>query len=212
LGKFRIAHASDLTSSQFRVVGEIYEQAFEAHHRVPFAELAATGPADMLVAALDGGDAVGFAALRRLGAVGWTFLRYYGIVADRRGAGLGQNFWRSLGPAVEAAGWPARVAFEVEHPDHASNSSAREVAVARIAFWNRCGCQMLPITGFVMPDYTGHGSPEPMLLMANDRARALASPAEVADLVLAIYSGRYQFGPDHPLVVAALASIGDKPF
>lgn len=209
MGEFRITHSTDLTASQFDRVTEIYQQAFAPHHRVPFAELAATGARDMLVAALDGGEPVGFAALRLLDAAGWTFLRYYGIAARRRGAGLGQRFWRLLRPAVDEAGWPARIAFEVEDPGHASSDEARAVAVARIAFWTRCGCQVLPVSGFVMPDITGHSLPEPMLLMASEPEMASWPRAELGKLVVAIYAGRYRFGPEHPMVAAALASIGD---
>lgn len=210
MGELRLTHSSELTASQFDLVAEIYEQAFSPHHRVPFAELATPAPGDMLVAALDGGEPVGFAALRLLDAAGWTFLRYYGIATGRRGAGLGRRFWRLLRPAVEEAGWPARIAFEVEDPAHATSDDAREVAVARIAFWTRCGCQVLPVTGFVMPDFTGHSSPEPMLLMAIDPARVSWSAAEVEEFVVAIYDGRYRFGREHPMVIAALASIGDS--
>jgi len=209
LGEIRVTHSSELTPGQLDRVAEIYEQAFAPHHRVPFAELAATGPADMLVAALDSDEPVGFAALRLLDAGRWTFLRYYGIAAQRRSAGLGQRFWQLLRPALDEAGWPGRVAFEVEDPGHAASDEARDVAVARIGFWTRCGCRVLPITGFVMPDITGHSEPEPMLLMASDPARVSWPAAELADLVRAIYARRYQFGPEHPMVVAALASIGD---
>jgi len=209
LGEIRVAHSSELKPGQLDRVTEIYEQAFGPHHRVPFAELAATGPTDMLVAALDGDEPVGFASLRLLNAARWTFLRYYGIATQRRGAGLGQRFWQLLRPAVEEAGWPGRVAFEVEDPAHSASEEAKDVAAARIAFWARCGCRVLPITGFVMPDITGHSEPEPMLLMASDPARVSWSAAELADLVRAIYAGRYQFGPEHPMVVAALASIDD---
>ena len=209
MGEFQVAHSRELTASQIDRVIEIYEEAFEPHHRVPFAQLAATGPEDILVAALDDGEPVGFAALRLLGAAGWTFLRYYGVASGRRGTGLGQRFWHLLRPSVEAAGWPARIAFEVEDPGHATSDQARGVAVARIAFWSRCGCHVLPVTGFVMPDITGHSPPEPMRLMATGSVRGSWSPAELGDLVLAIYAGRYKFGPEDPMVVAALASIGD---
>lgn len=207
---FRVEHAGELTGSQLARVAEIYEEAFEPHHRLPFAEVAATGPADMLVAAVVGDEPVGFAALRLLGTTGWAFLRYYGIAADRRGTGLGQRFWRLLRPSVEAAGWPTRIAFEVEDPEHVASHGGREIALARIAFWIRCGCQLLPVAGYVMPDFNGHAPPEPMLLMASDPATVTIPVDDVAQIVLAIYSGRYQLGPQHPMVLAALASLGDS--
>lgn len=211
--ELRVEHAGDLTSGQLASVRDIYRQAFAPHHRLPFAELAATGPGDMLVAAVEGDEPVGFAALRLLGEAGWTFLRYYGIAAARRGTGLGKRFWRLLGPSVQAAGWPARIVFEVEDPEHVAGPGSREIAAARIAFWTRCGCQLLPVADYVMPDFTGLAAPEPMLLMACDPATP-ATPAmpsgEIADVVLAIYSGRYQLCPEHPVVAAALSSIGQS--
>lgn len=208
--EIRVEHAGELTVRQFARVAEIYEEAFEPHHRLPFAELAATGPADMLIVAVEGDEPVGFAALRLLGSTSWAFLRYYGIAADRRGTGLGQRFWRLLRPSVEAAGWPTRITFEVEDPEHVASHGDRETALARIAFWTRCGCQLLPVTGYLMPDFNGHSSPEPMLLMASDPATAIIPADGVAEIVLAIYSGRYRLGPAHPMVLAALASLGDS--
>jgi len=205
---FRVVPAGDLTGQQRSRIAEIYHRAFAPHHRVPFGELAATGPADILLAAVDGDEPVGFAAARKLGTAGWTFLRYYGIAAERRGTGLGQRFWRLFGPAVQAAGWPARIAFEVEDPEHMASHGTRQTAAARIAFWSRCGCRLLPVAGYVMPDISGLGPPEPMLLMASDPAMATIPGGDIADLVLAIYQGRYQLGPEHPMVLAALASIG----
>lgn len=206
MSELLVRHGGELTDAQVAGVREIYQQAFEPHHQVPFAELAATGPADLLLVALDDREPVGFAALRLLGAAGWTFLRYYAITADRRGTGVGQRFWRQLQPCLEAVGWPARIAFEVEDPEHVSGAGGREIAAARIAFWTRCGCQLLPVTGYVMPDYAG-APPEPMLLMASDPATDAIDSDVTAELVRAIYSGRYQLGPEHPLVAAALASI-----
>lgn len=45
MGDIRVAQSTELTASQSDRVNEIYEQAFAPHYRVPFAQLAATGPA-----------------------------------------------------------------------------------------------------------------------------------------------------------------------
>jgi hypothetical protein len=61
---------------------------------------------------------------------------------------------------------------------------------------------------YVLPDYTGSGLTEPMLLMA---AAAAAEPPVDGDalrkLVLAVYTDRYGMSSDDALVVQALASI-----
>ena len=211
MGELRVAACGELTGSQRDRVHEIYRQAFGAHHRVPFDELTATGPADEFLAPLDGGEPVGFAAFRILSSAGWTFLRYYAIAADRRSSGLGQRFWRLVRSSVQAAGWPARIALEVEDPGHVTGLGQPEVARARIAFWTRCGCQVLPVGRYAMPGLTGATPAEPMLLLASDPAATEISDGEIADLVRAIYSERYQLAPQHPLAAAALASVGRRP-
>jgi hypothetical protein len=208
VGELLLAHSSELTGGEVSRVREIYEQAFAPYLRVPFGELTATGPAGLFLAAFDGGEPVGFAALRILGSAGWTFLRYYAIAADRRGSGVGQQFWRLVTPAVQAAGWPGRVTLEVEHPAHVTGPGESEIAAARIAFWTRCGCQLLPVSGYAMPALTEATRPVPMLLMATDPATTTLDDSEIADLVRAIYRHRYGLGPQHPLAAAALASIG----
>jgi hypothetical protein len=210
LGELQVAVAGELTGRQRDRVHEIYQQAFEAHHRVPFDELTDTGPADEFLAALEGGEPVGFAAMRILSPAGWTFLRYYAIAADRRRSGLGQRFWRLVRSSVQAAGWPARIALEVEDPGHVTGLGQPEIATARIAFWIRCGCQVLPVARYAMPGLTEATPAEPMLLLASDPA-ATGSDSETAGLVRAIYSQRYQLGPQHPLAAAALASVGRRP-
>jgi Acetyltransferase (GNAT) family len=209
VGELQVARAGELTGSELGRVREIYEQAFVPQLRVRFHELTATGPVDEFLVAIDDGEPVGFAALRCLQPAGWTFLRYYAIAAGRRNSGLGQRFWRRLTPAVQAAGWPARVTLEVEHPAHVTGPGEPETARARIAFWTRCGCELLPVARYAMPGLTEATPPEPMLLMASDPAAAIDHD-EIARLVRAIYQQRYGLGPGHPLAAAALASIGER--
>jgi hypothetical protein len=197
------APASALSGDQLDGVPGLYEEAFPAALRVPFAELAEPGPDDQLIVALDGGVPVGFAALRVLGSAGWVFLRYFGIAADRRRQGAGRRLWQLL-PGAWPAGWPGRVAFEVEDPAAAAGHE-RLVRRDRVSFWRGCGTEQLPVPGYAMPDFTGaHGAAaEPMLLMA---APACAG-AELRRLVLAIYTDRYGLAPQDPLVVRALESV-----
>ncbi len=208
MGEFRIASSAELTPDQLAGAAAVYEQAFRPNMRVPFAELAATGPADLLLAALDDAEPVGVAALRRLDQAGWTFLRYFAVTAGRRRTGLGRRLWTGLAGPLRAAGWPDRIAFEVEDPAHAPDETERAADVARIEFWRRCGCELLPVPGYVMPDITGLAPPEPMLLMAGALARpGELSAGQLSALVLGIYQERYRLDRDHPLVRAALAAL-----
>lgn len=204
-----VRRLSSLTAADAAVVAEIYDQAFPPHLQVPFAELAAAGPADDLLVGLLDGRPAGFAAVKLLDRQGWVFLRYFCVARSVRRQGLGLRFWRLLLPAVRELGWPGRIAFECEHPEHAPDAGERQVCAGRIEFWQRCGCFLLPVTDYVMPDISGIADPEPMLLMAWDPAAGgRLAEAAVRGLVLALYLDRYRLEPDHPLVRRALASVG----
>lgn len=198
-----------LAADQVAGLQLIYEQAFPPHFRVPLAQLAADSARDRLLVALDGGDPVGFAALRLLSVPRWVFLRYFGIAADRRRTGLGLRFWQLLAQVVTDLGWPARIAFEVEDPAHATRDQAeQQVRLGRIGFWTRCGASPLPVTGYLMPALTDTGHIEPMMLMAFDPGEGSPSAADVADLVRAIFTEHYSLTERHPIVAGALESIG----
>jgi hypothetical protein len=209
LNDLRVARSSQLTRDQQDQVAEIYAQAFPPELRVPFAELAAPGPSRVMHVAVAGSEPIGFAASMLLGQTGWTFLRYYCISAARRRHGAGLHFWRLLLTALDGAGWPARIVFEVEDPRHAATDQAeKSVREARIAFWERCGARLLPVDGYVMPDLAGLSAPEPMRLMAHDPAsRGQLPPGQISGLVAALYSCRYGLDGDDPMVLAALGSI-----
>jgi hypothetical protein len=209
-GSLRVARVAELSARQVAGVSDIYRQAFPPHLRVPFAGLAAEGPADLFLAGLEGQDPVAFAAFMRLDRHGWVFLRYFGVAANRRRQGAGRQFWNLLRVTLREAGWPDRIAFEVEDPDHARDADERQVCQGRIEFWRTCGCVVLPVRGYVMPDISGLADPEPMLLMTAGREAGPAlQTAGLAHVVRAIYEGRYGLGPSHPLVVRALEALAN---
>jgi hypothetical protein len=207
--ELRVLQVAELDGRQLSQLELVYAQAFPARLRVPLAELAAPGPRDQLLVALAGDDVAGFAALRLLDAVRWAFLRYYGVAADRRRQRLGLRFWQLLTPSLATAGWPARIAFEVEDPAEAAGDPAeQDVRRGRIAFWENCGAVTLPVVRYVMPAFTPLSSAEPMILMAADQGGpARLGAATLAELVRAIYTEHYRLEPRHSLVTAALESI-----
>jgi len=207
--ELRVRPVAELDSRQRSQLELVYAQAFPARLRVPLAELAAPGPRDQLLVALTGDDVAGFAALRRLDAVRWVFLRYYGVATDRRRQRLGLKFWQRLTPVLAAAGWPARIAFEVEDPAEApADPVEQDVRRGRIAFWENCGAVTLPVPRYVMPAFTPLSSAEPMILMAADPGGlGRLGAAGLAELVRAIYAGHYGLEQGHSLMAAALNSI-----
>jgi Acetyltransferase (GNAT) family len=207
-GELTVGPTAGLDPAQVRRLERIYAAAFAPHLRVPLPELATASARDLMLVAVEDNQPVGFAAMRLLDAAGWVFLRYFAIAADRRRGGLGLRFWRRLSPALAAAGWPARIAFEVEDPAEAAGD-AGEVAIrcGRIAFWQRCGAVPLPVPGYVMPAMTELGEPEPMVLMAADPAGPAVRGEELTALVLAIFTEHYGLSAEHPQVLVALESI-----
>jgi hypothetical protein len=200
-----------LDQQQFTAARTIYSDAFPAHLRVPFEELAGTGPHDQLHVALDGAVPVGFAAVKRLEPAGWVFLRYFAISAERRRQRLGQVLWTLMSEAIMRDGWPARICLEVEDPAHAGDDPReRMVREGRVAFWASCGTVPLPVPGYVMPAITSQGAPEPMLLLAPAPLAAAVSRDQLGELITAIYTQRYGLPAQDQLIRQALASISGK--
>jgi hypothetical protein len=200
---------TELDRRQLGQLELVYEQAFPARLRVPLAELTVPSPHDQVLVGLVGDVVAGFAALRLLDTVGWVFLRYYAVAAQCRRQRLGLRFWQLLSPSLTSAGWPARIAFEVEDPADARGDPAeQDVRRGRIAFWESCGAVILPVPRYVMPALTALGAAEPMILMAADSASPdRPGPASLAELIRAIYGQHYRLAPGHSMITAALDSI-----
>ena len=157
-------HVRLITELDRRQLGQlelVYEQAFPARLRVPLAELTVPSPHDQVLVGLVGDVVAGFAALRLLDTVGWVFLRYYAVAAQCRRQRLGLRFWQLLSPSLTSAGWPARIAFEVEDPaDARDDPLEQDVRRGRIAFWESCGAGILPVPRYVMPALNAQGALE----------------------------------------------------
>jgi len=195
--------STDLSGAQRMRVAAIYADSFSRALRVPFAGLSEPAAANRMLVALDGQVPVGFAALRLLGSVGWSFLRYFAIDRARRSQGSGREFWPILQQELVVGGWPARIVFEVEDPADTGDAAECVLRRRRIAFWTAVGARLLPVPDYVMPDYTGAGT-EPVLLMTSAE---VPTADEARSLVLGIYADRYGLSPADPLVLRALATI-----
>jgi hypothetical protein len=196
--------STKLSAGQQARVAAIYADSFSDGLRVPFAELSQPAEGNRMLVALAGPAPVGFAALRLLGSVGWSFLRYFAIERSRRSQGAGREFWPLLLRELAVGGWPARIVFEVEDPAEAAGDAAEcLLRRRRIAFWTAVGARLLPVPDYVMPDYTGAGT-EPVLLMASAE---VPTTDEVRSLVRGVYADRYGLSPADPLVFRALATI-----
>lgn len=209
MGKLDVVPVSTLSQEQLDQVRTIYEEAFRPALRVPFTDLVHIGDLDQMFVAVAGTTPVGFASMRLLPSASWSFLRYFAVAVAHRSQGAGRQFWQLLQASVGAAGWPARIVFEVEDPGEAAEDEAeRLVRQRRIRFWGQCGARLLTVPGYVLPDYTGCGMTEPILLMASDIGTSSpCSGDELRSVVLAIYTDRYGLTHSDRLVTRALASI-----
>jgi GNAT superfamily N-acetyltransferase len=203
---YRLNAAGMLPPGEIDIVREIYESGFPPHHRADFRSLLdGRQPGERALALTGPAGPCGFAMLRPLGTTGWMFLRYLVVAAERRGQGLGGVLWERLTDTLRASGYTLLV-FDVEDPGE-SGCPDYEVRIRsrRIAFYQRHGAVLLPVTGYRAP-HGDSGEPgwSPMLLLAARLAGSgppAATTASLRAVVAAVYRHRWSLPPDHPQVL-----------
>jgi GNAT superfamily N-acetyltransferase len=92
-------------------------------------------------------------------------LWYLAISPDRRGSGLGTQFYQEIAQRVQAAGCQMLI-FEVEKPELLSTDEEQSIACRRIQFYQRQGARLL--RGIDYNQVVGaHQPPTPMHLMVH---------------------------------------------
>ncbi|GAB2634251.1 hypothetical protein GCM10027270_23460 [Nocardioides ginkgobilobae] len=192
---------TELSPDQLARVRAIYEDAFPPELSADFDSLLADR---LVVRVADDGTPEGLAVLRPLGATGWTFLRYYAVGV--RGGGVGTAMLGELADLLAAEGGSLLV-WDVEDPDEPGLSDEHVVEHRRrIAFYERAGGVLLPVTDYAPPHGDDLGDHVPHLrLMCLPLAGDEVPP--VRDVLLAAMTLRYDLDPQHPAVLRALASI-----
>ena len=201
-----IVRLDELPAETLEGVRAIYEEAFPARQRVPFAELVdgARNGDEVALIGLELKRPMGIAFLSRLDAVGHLFLEYYAVASDLRGGGRGQALWRAVHDDLRRTA-PRPVVLEVEDPAEPDiepdEAAARE---RRVRFWEHVGATPLPLDGYVIPDIDGDGV-EPMRLMWIGAQPADQAPRDggLLELVLALYESGYGLSADDELVQRA---------
>lgn len=192
---------TELSAGQMERVRAIYDEAFPPDLRADFDSLLA----DRLVVRLaEDGTPEGLAVLRRLGETGWVFLRYYAVGV--RGGGVGTAMLGELADLLGSEGSRLLV-WDVEDPDEPALSDEHVTEHRRrIAFYERAGGVLLPVTDYAPPHGDDLGDHVPHLrLMCLPLAGADVPPAR--EVLLAAMTLRYDLDPQHPAVLRALASI-----
>ena len=193
--------AAGLSDGQLARVRAIYDEAFPPELSADFDSLLA----DRLVVRLaDDGTPEGLAVLRPLGGTGWVFLRYYAVGV--RGGGVGTTMLGELADLLGSEG-SSLLVWDVEDPDEPGLSEAHVVEHRRrIAFYERAGGVLLPVTDYAPPHGEDLGDHVPHLrLMCLPLAGTAVPPTR--DVLLAAMTLRYDLDPQHPAVLRAVASL-----
>ena len=139
----------------------MYQAAFPASLRAPWSEIAGHRDDEQLLVLHDGdGSRIGLTLIRHLGDTGIAFVRYLAIDADRRGRGLGALLVTLLRDRLREDGVGVLL-LDVEVPlgEHAEDDRRR------IAFYLRCGLDLLDVPGYAPPDHGETGEVVPLVLM-----------------------------------------------
>ncbi|WP_300646210.1 hypothetical protein [Nocardioides sp.] len=192
---------TEVSAEQLERVRAIYAEAFPPELSADFDSLLA----DRLVVRVAGdGTPEGLAVLRPLGRTGWVFLRYYAVGV--RGGGVGTAMLGELADLLGSEG-SSLLVWDVEDPDEEGLAEEQVVEHRRrIAFYERAGAVLLPVTDYAPPHGDDLGDHVPHLrLMCLPLAGAEVPP--VRDVLLAAMTLRYNLHPQHPAVLRALASV-----
>ena len=195
----KLVESAELSAAEIAALEQIYVTAFPDELLAPFADLFADR---MLVLLDDEGPEgpEGFALVRDLPDTTWTFLRYYAV--GRRGRGFGSLMWREVCARLAGEG-RTRLVWDVEDPDEAGISQHLvEEHRRRIAFYERLGGRLHPVSDYLPPHDDGHA---PRLLLMDTPLADEPEPS-LRDLVETVYLHRYGLPVDHPVVHRTLRS------
>ena len=201
MGAYSLEPVETLSPAAMTGLRRIYEEGFPPHQRADFAAVTTERQeGELALALVSGGQPCGFAVLRPLHGTGRAFLRYFVVAQARRGQGLGGLLWEKLTARLRDAGFTLLV-FDVEDPDEpACGPDQARLRFRRVAFYQRHGASLLPVTGYRAP----HAAPEtsgwsPMLLMTAPVSGhpAPPDPGQARVIVEAVYRFRWELEPEH---------------
>lgn len=176
---------ADAADPAFQDVLSIYNEAFPDDQRMSQGRLAnlLAQQALHITACASGGEIVGFAAYLRPHGHRFSWLEYFAVRRDRRGAGVGSALFRWT--AAAAAHGAAGMLLEVEPPNTAANDDERDLRLARLSFYQRLGCLALPGLEYSM--WTPRGDIPMELLFYPGEERGPAAADERSHLYAMIH-------------------------
>jgi GNAT superfamily N-acetyltransferase len=204
---YRLLPVEELRPAELEHVRRIYEDGFPPHQRAGFRSVTAgREPGELALALTSAGSPAGFAVLRPLGATGWIFLRYFVVDATQRSQGLGGIMWDALTGLLRESGYSLLV-WDLDDPAEPGSDGPEQAqnSTRRIAFYQRHGGTLLPVSGYRTPD-EDEAEPHwtPMLLMAAGLAGGdppTATAPGLREVVGAVYRYRWHLAPGHPQIM-----------
>ncbi|MFZ4511440.1 MAG: GNAT family N-acetyltransferase [Candidatus Nanopelagicales bacterium] len=151
----------DYTAADEALVRALYEESFPASVRAPWSDLVEHRDDERFLVLIDvDATPVGMALIRRLGDTDMAFVRYLAVTADRRDRGLGTQLLAHLRDALRSEEISVLL-LDVEDPrgEHAEQDRRR------IAFYERCGLDLLDVPDYSPPEHGETGEIVPLLLM-----------------------------------------------
>jgi len=166
----------------------IYEESFPPSLRAPWTALVDHRRDErFVVLAETDGTPVGITLIRRLGDTDMAFVRYLAVDRARRGQGLGSQLVAHLRELLRGSGVGVLL-LDVEKPVGAHAEDDRR----RIAFYQRCGVDLLDVSDYAPPEHGETGEIVPLLLMGEvlDGGATLTG-ARLSEAVRAVLLHRY---------------------
>jgi GNAT superfamily N-acetyltransferase len=166
----------------------IYEESFPPSLRAPWKALVDHRLDERFVVLADtDGTPVGITLIRRLGDTDMAFVRYLAVDPARRDQGLGSQLVAHLRELLRDGGVGVLL-LDVEKPVDAHAEDDRR----RIAFYQRCGLDLLDVPDYSPPEHGETGEIVPLLLMGEvlDGGTALTG-ARLSEAVRAVLLHRY---------------------
>lgn len=214
-GEVRIRPVTQLPRSDAQAVVRIFHAAFPLEQRIEDAALMQLIPqpheepgGHSFHVAMSPAGICGFAAGLHVTSIGLAYIAYLAVEENWRGKGVGTALFRSLVErwAVAHPRPPHWVFLEVERPELARDSTAREICTRRIGFYERLGLQRIQ-ADFQAPPLGPELPVVPYwIYMLPMREPDLRSDA-IEHALTSLYREVYGLPEGHPLVLHCMRSM-----
>ncbi len=214
-GEVQIRPVTNLSRADAQAVVRIFHAAFPPEQRIEDAALMQLVPqpheepgGHSFHVAMSPSGVCGFATGLHVTSIGLAYIAYLAVEESRRGKGVGTALFRSIVDrwAATYPRPPHWVFLEVERPELARDSTARELCRRRIGFYERLGFQRIH-ADFQAPPLGPELPVVPYwIYMLPMREPDLRSDA-IEHALRSLYREVYGLSEGHPLVLHCIKSL-----